>query len=259
MSNVKKGKYAFLIDGAICIDCRSCNVACSVENNVPMTSTRIWMKQSGIIGEFPDLQRHSAPFHCMHCDDPSCVSACTVGALYRNEEGIVMYDQNRCIACRYCMYACPFEVPKMDLNQRFPLIVKCDMCDHRLDEGLEPACAATCLSGAIKFGERDEMLALARQKIKEKPDVYQEHIFGEHENGGTSSFYILPAAFYEASFPKLPFTSTGFTNREVTNTTPLVAGTVALALTGIYLTTKRANEKKASETSDSSDEEKGHE
>jgi Fe-S-cluster-containing dehydrogenase component len=197
------------------------------------------MKQSGVLGEFPDLERYSAPFHCMHCDDPSCVSACTVGALHRSEDGIVLYDANKCIACRYCMYACPFEVPKMDLNEKFPLIVKCDMCFERLEEGGEPACAATCLSGAIKFGGREEMLALARQRIAEKPDVYQEHIFGEHENGGTSTFYLLPQPFLEVSFPTLPYKSSGFSNRQVTETTPVVAGTVAAALTAIYLASKK--------------------
>ncbi len=257
MSNTNKGKYAFLIDGSLCIDCRSCNVACSVENNVSMTSSRIWMKQSGILGKFPDLQRYSAPFHCMHCDDPSCVSACTVGALYRTEDGIVMYDDDRCIACRYCMYACPFEVPKMDLNEKLPLIVKCDMCFTRLEEGMQPACAATCLSGAIKFGERDVMLALAHQMIEAKPDVYQDHIFGEHENGGTSTFYLLPAAFAEASFPDLPLKSSGFSNRQVTGTTPIVAGAVAVALTGIYLTQKKVNEKNI--TSDPGEEDEQNE
>ena len=245
MTNTNKGKYAFLIDGALCIDCRACNVACSVQNNVSMTSTRIWMKQSGVLGTFPDLERYSAPFHCMHCDDPSCVSACTVGALYRTEDGIVKYDEDRCIACRYCMYACPFEVPKMDLNEQFPLIVKCDMCADRLEEGEIPACAATCLSGAIQFGERDEMLEKARKRIEEKPDVYQEHIFGEHENGGTSTFYLLPAVFAETSFPQLSTTSSGFSNRQVTGTTPAVAGAMAVALTGIYLARKNSSEHEA--------------
>ncbi|NHZ72697.1 MAG: 4Fe-4S dicluster domain-containing protein [Aquificales bacterium] len=138
------GKYGFLIDVTHCIDCRACNVAYSVENEVSMNSTRIWMNGTGVVGEFPNLQSYTAPFHCMHCTDPSCVSACTVGALTRDHDGIVQYDDDRCIGCRYCIYACPFQVPNIDLNEQLPLIVKCDMCGDRLEEGEQPACAATC-------------------------------------------------------------------------------------------------------------------
>ncbi len=124
--------YGFLIDVSHCIDCRTCMVACSVENEVPMDSTRIWIKETGVTGTYPDLKRYTAPYHCMHCIDPSCVSACTVGALQRNDDGQVVYDQDICIGCRYCMYACPFGVPNYEWNQQFPLVVKCDMCVARL-------------------------------------------------------------------------------------------------------------------------------
>ncbi len=80
-------RYGFLIDVSYCIDCRTCMVACSVENEVPMDSTRIWIKETGVTGTYPDLKRYTAPYHCMHCIDPSCVSACTVGALQRNDDG----------------------------------------------------------------------------------------------------------------------------------------------------------------------------
>ena len=131
-------RYGFLIDASKCIDCRTCMVACSVENNVSMKSTRIWIKETGVTGTYPDLQRFTAPFHCMHCQDPSCVSACTVGALQRNEDGIVKYDRDICIGCRYCMYACPFGVPNYEWEAQFPLVVKCDMCFSRLEEGPGP-------------------------------------------------------------------------------------------------------------------------
>ncbi len=79
-------EYGFLIDASRCIDCRACLVACSVENEVPNDISRIWIKETGVTGQFPDLSRYSAPYHCMHCDDPSCVSACTVGALQKSDE-----------------------------------------------------------------------------------------------------------------------------------------------------------------------------
>lgn len=248
---IEHGKYAFLIDASLCIDCRSCLVACTAEHQVSMNSTRIWMKDTGVMGKFPDLSRYSAPFHCMHCDDPSCVSACTVGALVRNEDGIVVYDAKRCIGCRYCMYACPFDVPDMDLSEQLPLIVKCDMCEDRLNEGLEPACAATCLTSAIQFGERDQMLDWAKQRVANNPKL-SNHIFGEKENGGTSTFYVTPVEYEDLRFPKVDLNSTAYSNRQITHTTPAVAGTAVVALSGIYLAAKQLNKDKDHE-SDSSE------
>jgi formate dehydrogenase iron-sulfur subunit len=235
-----KHKYGFLIDASRCIDCRACLVACSVENNVPMEHTRIWINETGIRGEYPDLERHSAPFHCMHCLDPSCVSACTVGALQQNEDGIVIYDNDRCIGCRYCMYACPFEVPNFEWEQRLALIVKCDLCVNRLAEGGQPACAATCPTQAIQFGTREEMLSLAHALIESHPDRYLDHVYGEHENGGTSTFYISPVPFEELGFPVTEQEeSPAHFNRLVTHGTPTVAAGVAIGMTAIYLAIER--------------------
>ncbi len=233
-------KYGFLIDASCCIDCRACLVACSVENNVPMKNTRIWIHDTGVMGEYPNLSRYSAPFHCMHCVDPSCVSACTVGALQQSREGIVIYDQDRCIGCRYCMYACPFEVPNFEWQERLALIIKCDLCTARLDEGGQPACAATCPTRAIQFGRRDEMLNLAYKRIQENPQRYVAHVYGEHENGGTSTFYISPVPFEQLGFPVTGQTeSPAHFNRLVTHGTPTVAAGVAIGMAGIYLAIKR--------------------
>ena len=241
-------KYGFLIDASRCIDCRACLVACSVENDVPMKSTRIWIKDSTVTGDFPNLNHYTAPFHCMHCNDPSCVSACTVGALEKNKDGIITYDKDACIGCRYCMYACPFEVPHFQWDQRFALITKCDLCVSRLEEGqTEPACAATCPTDAIQFGTRDDMLALAHKRIKEQPDRYINHIFGEHENGGTSTFYISPVPFEQLGFPTVETSeSPAEFNRMATELgTPIIAGSVALGMTGIYMALEKGKKKKA--------------
>lgn len=234
-------KYGFLIDPSRCIDCRSCLVACSVENKVSMKHTRIWMRDTGIQGEFPNLKRYTAPYHCMHCIDPSCVSACTVGALKLSEDGIVTYDKDRCIGCRYCMYACPFEVPHFEWEQQLAFIVKCDFCEARLEAGFtEPACAATCPTDAILFGEREEMLKLAHEKIEKEPERYINHVFGEHENGGTCTFYISPVPYEQLDMPVTEQTeSPAHINREVTEIgTPVIATAVALGMTGIYLALK---------------------
>jgi formate dehydrogenase iron-sulfur subunit len=240
-------RYGFLIDASVCIDCRSCMVACSVQNNVPMDVTRIWIKETGVTGEFPELKRFTAPYHCMHCIDPSCASACTVGALQRTDEGIVTYDQDACIGCRYCMYACPFEVPNYEWNQRFPLVVKCDMCFSRLEEGQQPACAATCPTEAIKFGKYEDMLAEAHRRINDNPGKYVPHVYGEQENGGTATLYISPVPFEELGFPIAGTTSPAYSNRLVTEGTPLVAGAMLVGLTGAYLTIKHQKEEAANE------------
>jgi formate dehydrogenase iron-sulfur subunit len=248
-------KYGFLIDATRCIDCRSCLVACSVENNVPMKNTRIWIKDTGITGEFPDLKHYTAPYHCMHCIDPSCVSACTVGALQQNEDGIVTYDNERCIGCRYCMYACPFQVPHFEWDQTFALIVKCDMCVARLEEGQsQPACAATCPTEAIQFGSLADMLTQAHERIQAQPDRYIDHVFGENENGGTSTFYLSPVPFEQLGFPTTDqVESPAHFNRIATEDgTPIIAGSVALGMTGIYLALEH-NKKKAEKKAESAE------
>ncbi len=240
-------RYGFLIDVSYCIDCRSCMVACSVENEVPMDVTRIWIKETGITGTYPDLARFTAPYHCMHCFDPSCVSACTVGALQRNSDGIVTYDENVCIGCRYCLYACPFNVPNYEWDRQLPLVVKCDLCVKRLGEGQQPACATTCPTGAIKFGRYEEMLAEAHRRINDHSDQYVQHIYGEKENGGTATLYISPVPFEQLGFPDAGTTSPAYSNRLVTEGTPMVAGAMLVGLSGIYLTIKHLREEWAKE------------
>jgi formate dehydrogenase iron-sulfur subunit len=199
--------YAILFDASRCIDCRACMVACSVENGVPMDDTRIWVSGRGVLGTYPDLQRASMPYHCMHCLEPACASACPVGAWTKREHGPVVYDSARCIGCRYCMNACPFGVPHFDWDKGVldqPLISKCSMCSHRLDAGEQPACVQTCLTGALKFGRRDEMLVEARKRIGDHPSRYVNHVYGETENGGTSYLILSHVRFEDLGLPAVP-------------------------------------------------------
>src|ERR1051326_7236419 len=115
---------------------------------------------------------------CMHCEHPACASACPTTALNKTELGPVVFDASRCIGCRACMQACPFVIPKYDYNNPAPLIHKCTFCSDRLEVGLKPACATVCPTGAISFGDRDDMIAEAKDRIAKAPGTYIPEIYG---------------------------------------------------------------------------------
>jgi formate dehydrogenase iron-sulfur subunit len=197
---------AFLFDSTRCIDCRACMVACSVENKIEMDKTRIWVAGVGLKGEYPNLTRASMVYHCMHCNEPDCLSACPVGAYNKRNDGPVLYDKDKCIGCRYCMNACPFGVPHFDYDKGLiegAFIDKCTMCPQRIDIGLEPACVATCPTDALVFGERTELVKEAHGRIQAHSDRYINHVYGEFENGGTSYLILSHVPFGELGLPAL--------------------------------------------------------
>ncbi|MFH2040873.1 MAG: 4Fe-4S dicluster domain-containing protein [Chloroflexota bacterium] len=198
--------HAFLFDATRCIDCRACMVACSVENNIPMNKTRIWVAGNGIKGEFPKLESASMVYHCMHCAEPDCLSACPVGAYTKRSDGPVLYDPDKCIGCRYCMNACPFGVPHFDYDKGLiegAFIDKCTMCPQRIDVGLAPACVATCPTDALEFGERADLITKAHARIQAHPERYIDHVYGETENGGTSYLILSHVPFTELGLPEI--------------------------------------------------------
>ena len=160
---------------------------------------------------------------CLHCLEPACVSACPTTALKRMADGPVMYDDDPCIGCRYCIWACPWGVPTADWDSLAPKIHKCTHCADRTDQPLPesrngkpltdaekelhvdtiavPACVKACPADALVYGERDEMLAEARKRIARRPDKYVDHIYGEHEAGGTSVLYLSAVPFEKLGFP----------------------------------------------------------
>jgi formate dehydrogenase iron-sulfur subunit len=211
-------------------------VACSAENNVPMDDTRIWLSGGQVTGSFPDLQRASMPYHCMHCLEPACASACPVGAWTKRADGPVVYDSSRCIGCRYCMNACPFGVPHFDWNKGIveqPVITKCTMCAHRLDAGREPACVQTCLTGALKFGARADMLAEAKARLAANPAKYIQHVYGEYENGGTSYLIISHVPFADLGLPDVPEKAVSATSEVVMEGTLPFAFSWAVVLSAV--------------------------
>jgi formate dehydrogenase iron-sulfur subunit len=254
----------FLFDATRCIDCRACMVACSVENKIPMNKTRIWVAGVGLKGEFPALERASMVYHCMHCNEPDCLSACPVGAYSKRLDGPVIYDPKKCIGCRYCMNACPFGVPHFDYDKGLidgAFIDKCSMCTQRIDVGLEPACMATCPTGALMFGERDELLKYAHDRLTAQPARYLNHVYGESENGGTSYLILSHVPFKELGLPELSSTPVRDVSEAVMGVTiPFALGWGAV-LTGTAVGVHMVNKKKEAdaqklETSEPQAEEK---
>jgi Fe-S-cluster-containing dehydrogenase component len=149
----------------------------------------------------------------MHCNQPACGSACLTQAMTKTEEGPVIWRADKCMGCRYCMVSCPFDIPKFEYHSANPKIEKCTMCfDTRVQKGELPACVENCPNEALTFGTRRELIHEARRRIYEKPDVYVDQIYGEHEAGGTCWLYISPVPFKEiglntsiqkASYPEL--------------------------------------------------------
>ena len=171
---------------------------------------------------------------------PACVSACTVGALRKTPQGPVVYDAHKCIGCRYCQYACAFGVPAYEWENPLGLIHKCQMCVSRLAEGQKPACVEACPSGALRFGRRDELLAQAHAQIESNPGRYIDHIYGEHEVGGTSVLYMSAVPFSELGLPDFEALPVPYYAEMMMKLTPVTALTVAsIASTLHWLLKKR--------------------
>ena len=136
----------------------------------------------------------------MHCVQPACASACLTKAMKKTDEGPVVWRGNKCMGCRFCMVSCPFDMPKFEYASANPKIQKCRMCWERLKEGQLPACVENCPAEALSFGKRSEMISEARKRIVEDSDTYFEHIYGEHEVGGTGFLYLSPVPFEQVGF-----------------------------------------------------------
>jgi len=183
----------------------------------------------------------------MHCKEPDCLSACPVGAYHKREDGPVIYNPEVCIGCRYCMNACPFGVPHFDYDKGVvegAFIDKCTMCPQRIDIGLEPACVATCPTDALEFGEREELIQKAHERIAAHPGRYIDHVYGEFENGGTSYLILSHVPFEELGLPNMPDQPVKETSEKVMEATIPFALTWGAVLTGVTAGISLYNKKK---------------
>lgn len=166
-------KYGFIIDNRKCIGCHACTTACKSEHDVAIGVNRTYVKQVEK-GEFPNTRRIFSVMRCNHCTDAPCVEICPVQALYTREDGIVDFDNNRCIGCKSCMQACPYDALYIDPDTH--TAAKCNYCAHRVDVGREPACVSVCPEHAIIAGDMHNpnteiSQLLARQAVKvRKPE-----------------------------------------------------------------------------------------
>ncbi|MCE4563018.1 4Fe-4S dicluster domain-containing protein [Maribellus sp. CM-23] len=200
---------AILYDSTRCVGCQSCEFSCAEVHNLPEPED---FPEVGVLRKTNENRRTVVNAYdtskgevyvkrqCMHCNQPACGAACLTQAMLKTKEGPVIWRENKCMGCRYCMISCPFDIPKFEYNSPNPKITKCNMCFERQQEGQLPACVENCPAEALVFGTRRELMAEARRRIVENPDAYYPHIYGENEAGGTSFLYLSPVPFEEIGF-----------------------------------------------------------
>jgi len=196
-----------LIDTTRCIGCKSCQSACKQANGLPddhpvaLSATTLTIVDFRNIATKPkEVEIRPVKRQCMHCENPACVSACPVGALVKQENGCVTYDENLCIGCRYCMIACPFGIPKYNWDSANPKINKCAQNCMAGGKRDKPACVSACPQQALMYGAREELLELAHARIRENPGKYVNHVYGEKEVGGTTMLYLAGTSFEALGF-----------------------------------------------------------
>ncbi|MCX8117774.1 MAG: 4Fe-4S dicluster domain-containing protein [Desulfobacterota bacterium] len=248
-----------LVDTTRCVGCRSCEAGCAEANHLPVPDIsdssvfdrrrKTTLEQWTVVNRFETEKGEVfVKTQCMHCNQPGCVSACLVKAFEKKKEGPVTWATN-CMGCRYCMIACPFDMPKFEYHSPTPRILKCTLCWERLSKGEKPACVESCPEEALTFGTRRGLVEEAKRRIYgEKEGKYYPHIYGEHEVGGTGYLYLA----------KVPFDQIGFRTNLGTKAYPeytkgffwnivLVDILIPPFLLGIYHATRREKKVKAIE------------
>ena len=242
---------AILFDSTKCVGCRECEKACAGRWGNPYNEaiaateklsagkliTIVTRKPAGAAEE--KYVRRS----CMHCLSPACASACPVAALHKTAEGPVMYDETKCMGCRYCMVACAFNIPAYEWNSRLPRVKKCDMCAERQAAGKKNACVEACPMEAVISGQREDLIAEARKRLGENPKDYYQKIYGLDEVGGTSLLYIAGVPFEQLGLrTDLEKTQLPELTWRVLSHIPDIAGLGTVLLGGVWWITHRREE-----------------
>jgi Fe-S-cluster-containing dehydrogenase component len=220
-NSLSPDRMGVLVDTTVCIGCRHCEWACksahgmetpaleSYEDRTPLDRMRRPDESAlTVVNRYDNPKNPSLPYtvkvQCMHCDHPACVSACIVGAISKQPNGAVLWDTDKCIGCRYCMVACPFQVPAFEYDRAInPRILKCDFCAERRASGELPACVQACPVEALTYGPREDLMRVAKDRVRRSPDRYVDHIYGEFEVGGTDWCYLAGTDFTQLQFPAL--------------------------------------------------------
>ncbi|MHC4063335.1 MAG: 4Fe-4S dicluster domain-containing protein [Planctomycetota bacterium] len=252
-----------LTDLSLCVGCRKCEWACKDANGLPnklpieayedksvfdykrRTDPENFTVVNRYISENDGEHPTDVKIQCMHCFEPACASACLVAAFHKAPEGPVLYDEDVCIGCRYCMVACPFFIPTYTYDDPYrPAIRKCTMCFDKISrEGGVPGCAKICPEEAITFGKRSDLVSLAHEKIRHNPDKYVDHVYGEHEVGGTCWLFLSPRPFEEVGFrTDLGTTPYPELTKGFLSSVPLVLTIWPALLMGAYAFTQRREE-----------------
>jgi formate dehydrogenase iron-sulfur subunit len=243
-----------LVDTTRCIGCRSCEVGCSTAHNnfVPDTKSDKALeevrdtsdKQFTVVNHFKTAKGDVfVKKQCLHCWQPACAAACLVNAMLKTKEGPVTWDGDKCMGCRFCMISCPFDIPKFEYSGWNPRIQKCNMCYERLQEGKRPACVESCPTDALMFGQKRELMEVARHRVYSHPEKYVRHIYGEHEAGGTGWLYLSAVPFEQLGFrTDLGTTPYPEYTREFLISVPLVEFGVPAFLLALNMLTDRKEE-----------------
>lgn len=202
--------HGILYDAARCKGCCGCEIDCADAHGLPYPED---YAEVGSVRKTNEAQRTVVnafetskgtvymKTQCMNCNDPACGAACLTEAMHKTIEGPVIWREDKCMGCRYCMVSCPFDMPKFEYHSTNPKIEKCNMCFELTQEGELPNCVFNCPNEALQYGTRRELLAEAHRRIAENPDLYVNHIYGENEAGGTGWLYLSPVPFDELGLP----------------------------------------------------------
>ena len=243
-------RQGLLFDTTLCAGCGACYEACKERNE--LTASSVPFRQDSLSDHTyttvsPVKGRYVRRL-CMHCIEPTCVASCPVAALVKTEAGPVVYREERCIGCRYCVQACPFSIPRYEWGKAFPRVRKCDLCADRLGAGKPTACTSVCPTGATRCGPREALLAEAHERIRANPGRYRDHVYGEREAGGTSVLLISDVALEDLGYPAgIGVEPIPIRTWQVLSQVPRFAVAATIGLAGLWWITNRRSEVAASE------------